>query len=148
MPRDTEAVDVPVRNQEQAVQGFDRRPRLPIGTLLKLKRWNTPTVYNGWEQITQHNVGEDAFNVEETRDFMPRMGPMVGHAVTVVCEPSAPAHRQANPNASNEYHEYLAGVPDPKIVVVQDLDKPAVVGSFWGEVNAKSLRLNVEGCSA
>jgi hypothetical protein len=20
--------------------------------LLKLKRWNTPTIYNGWEQIT------------------------------------------------------------------------------------------------
>ena len=21
--------------------------------LLELKRWNTPTIYNGWEQITQ-----------------------------------------------------------------------------------------------
>ncbi len=31
--------------------------------------------------------------------------------------------------------QYLASIPDPKIVVVQDLDSPRV-GSFWGEINA------------
>ena len=31
--------------------------------LLQLKRWNTPTIYNGWEQITQHNPARDAFNI-------------------------------------------------------------------------------------
>jgi regulator of RNase E activity RraA len=31
-------------------------------------------------------------------------------------------------------------VPGPKIVVVQDLDKPAVIGSFWGEVNSNIHR--------
>ena len=72
---------------------------LPQSELLQLKRWNTPTIYNGWEQITKHNSCEDAFNIEETRDFMPQMGPMVGYAVTVVIEPSNPKHRAANPNA-------------------------------------------------
>ena len=48
--------------------------------LLQLKRWNTPTIYNGWEQITEHDPGRDAFNLEETRDFMPQMGPMIGYA--------------------------------------------------------------------
>ena len=50
--------------------------------LLRLKRWNTPTIYNGWEQITRRDPPRDAFNLEETRDFMPQMGPMVGYAVT------------------------------------------------------------------
>ena len=36
----------------------------------------------------------------------------------------------------SEYRNYLASIPGPKIVVVQDLDKPQVLGSFWGEVNA------------
>jgi len=110
------------------------------GELLELKRWNTPTVYNGWEQITQHDAAADAFNLEETRDFMPQMGPMVGYAVTVVCEPSNAAHPQALPEAWSEYRRYVASAPGPKIVVVQDLDKPRVIGSFWGEVNSNIHR--------
>jgi regulator of RNase E activity RraA len=104
--------------------------------LLNLKRWNTPTIYNGWEQITRHNIAATGFNLEETCDFMPQMGPMVGYAVTVVCEPSNPEHRSRNPRAWSEYRRYVASAPGPKIVVVQDLDKPRVIGAFWGEVNS------------
>ena len=63
-----------------------RRTALTHAELLQLKRWNTPTIYNGWEQITRHDPAHDAFNLEETRDFMPQMGPMVGYAVTVVID--------------------------------------------------------------
>lgn len=114
-------------------------PRSPHADLLQLKRWNTPTIYNGWEQITKHDAGRDAFNLEETRDFMPQMGPMVGYAVTVVIEPSNRAHTSAT-GAGAAYRHYVASVPGPKIVVVQDLDKPRVIGSFWGEVNANVHR--------
>ncbi len=113
---------------------------LPHSDLLQLKRWNTPTIYNGWEQITRHNPGADAFNVEETRDFMPQMGPMVGYAVTLVIEPGNAAHRQTNPKAGEEYRAYIASLPGPKIIVVQDLDKPRVLGSAWGEVSANMFR--------
>lgn len=121
-------------------QSSDELERLTHGELLELRRWNTPTIYNGWEQITAHDAGADGFNLEETHDFMPQMGAMVGYAVTVVVEPSKLAHRQTNPNAWNEYRRYMAGVPGPKIVVVQDLDKPRVVGAFWGEVNSNVHR--------
>ncbi len=112
---------------------------LPHSDLLQLKRWNTPTIYNGWEQITKHDVAADAFNLEETRDFMPQMGPMVGYAVTVVIEPSNPSHK-AKANVWSEYRHYLASVPGPKIVIVQDLDKPRTIGAFWGEVNSNAHR--------
>ncbi len=102
--------------------------------LLKLKRWNTPTIYNGWEHITKHEISKDVFNMEETRDFMPQMGPMVGHAITVTFEPSKKAH--VTENAWSDYRDYVASIPGPKIVVVQDLDKPNVIGSFWGEVSS------------
>lgn len=113
---------------------------LKHGELLELKRWNTPTIYNGWEQITQHDAAADAFNIEETRDFMPQMGPMVGYAVTVACEPSNARHTKELPKAWTDYRRYVASVAGPKIVVVQDLDKPRVIGSFWGEVNANVHR--------
>jgi regulator of RNase E activity RraA len=108
--------------------------------LLQLKRWNTPTIYNGWEQITKLDPTADAFNPEETRDFMPQMGPMVGYAVTVVIEPSNKTHRETNANAWNEYRRYVASISGPKIVCVQDLDKPRTIGSFWGEVNSNMHR--------
>ena len=114
--------------------------RLEPGILHQLKRWNTPTIYNGWEQITKRNPSLDGINHEETRDFMPQMGPMVGYAVTLVIQPSNQSHRKTNPNAGEEYRRYIASVPGPKIVVVQDLDKPRVLGSHWGEVNATMHR--------
>ncbi|MBI1842232.1 MAG: RraA family protein [Verrucomicrobia bacterium] len=117
----------------------DNEP-LKHGDLLQLKRWNTPTIYNGWEQITRHDRTRDAINIEETRDFMPSMGPMVGYAVTVVVEPSNPRHPAKNPNAWRDYRRYIASKPGPKIVIIQDLDKPKVIGSFWGEVTANTHR--------
>lgn len=107
--------------------------------LLKLKRWNTPTIYNGWEQITKRDCAADAFNLEQTHDFMPQMGPMIGYAVTLIVEPSKLEHKQV-PDCWQEYRRYVASVPGPKIVVVQDLDKPGVIGSFWGEVNSNVHR--------
>jgi len=114
--------------------------QLTHSDLIQLKRWNTPTIYNGWEQITKQNPAKDAFNLEETRDFMPQMGPMVGYAVTLRIEPSNLQHKVSNPNAYMEYLHYVAHTPGPKIVVVQDLDKSRIVGSFWGEVNSNIHR--------
>lgn len=108
--------------------------------MLELKRWNTPTIYNGWEQITRHDIAADGFNLEEVTDFMPQMGPMVGRAVTIAFEPSNPNHRTENPGNLEKYLAYLASIEGPKIVVVQDLDKPRTVGSFWGEVNSNMHR--------
>ena len=115
---------------------------LPLshGQLLELKRWNTPTIYNGWEQTTRRDRTKDGINIEETRDFMPQMGVMVGYAVTLVVSPGDPRHPTNNPNAWSEYRRYVASQPGPKIVVVQDLDKPRTIGSFWGEVNANTHR--------
>jgi len=111
--------------------------RLSNAELLQLRRFNTPAVYNGWEQITRHDR-RTQINLEEITDYTPGLGVMAGYAVTVVCEPSNPEHQRAHPDAPSRYREYLANIPGPKIVVVQDLDKPHCVGAFWGEVNAST----------
>ena len=107
---------------------------LTYDELLQMKRWNTPTIYNGWEQVTAKDI-TGHFNKEEVHDFMPEMGPMVGYAVTMVFEPSKKYHTESK-NAWTEYRKYIASVKGPKIVVVQDLDKPETYGAFWGEVNS------------
>jgi 4-hydroxy-4-methyl-2-oxoglutarate aldolase len=112
---------------------------LSIGHLLQLQRLTSPTVYNGWEQITQHDRREHT-NIEETHDYMPELGPMVGYAITAVCQPSNPKHAERGQEAWAQYREYVASVTGPKIVILQDLDKPRFIGSFWGEVNATMHR--------
>ncbi|MBF0278281.1 MAG: RraA family protein [SAR324 cluster bacterium] len=114
--------------------------RLSHSEILELKRWNTPTIYNGWEMITRHDRTKDGINLEETTDFMPQMGPMVGYAVTVTYRASDREYQKNHPENTRQYRAYVASVPGPKIVVVQDLDKPKLVGSLWGEVNSNTHR--------
>lgn len=120
--------------------GESTAERLAYGEIIQLKRWNTPTIFNGWEQLTKHDPLADRFNLEETRDFMPQMGPMAGYAVTVVIQPSNPNVPADRTAAWDEYRAYVASIPGPKIVVIQDLDKPSVIGSFWGEVSSSFHR--------
>ncbi|MDB6118976.1 MAG: RraA family protein [Verrucomicrobiaceae bacterium] len=39
-------------------------PTLSHADFLQLKRWNTPTIYNGWEQITKRNIAAEGFKHE------------------------------------------------------------------------------------
>jgi 4-hydroxy-4-methyl-2-oxoglutarate aldolase len=118
----------------------DYRPLLCHGELLEIKRWDTPTIYNGWTKITKHDIAREGMNRQACHDFMPQLGTMVGYAVTLVIEPSNPNHARDNPACWSQYRRYIAHAPGPKIVVVQDLDKPNFCGCFWGEVNGNMHR--------
>lgn len=119
--------------------GSNNTRALSHADVLKLKRWNTCTIANGLEPI----LTEDPltlFNLEETRDFMPEMGPMAGYAMTVVISGGDAAAKRDHPDNFARYRDYLASVPGPKIVVVQDMDRPRCYGSIWGEVGANVAR--------
>ena len=106
---------------------------------LKLKRWNTPTIANALEQITTADR-LTLSNLEDLRDFMPEMGPMMGYAVTVQISGGNPQARKDAPDNQHLFRQYMASIPGPKIVVMQDIDKPACYGSAWGEVGANAAR--------
>lgn len=114
---------------------------MPLTTadLHKLKRWNSPTLANAIEQISAADPIA-IVNQDETRDFMPEMGPMIGYAVTVRISGTDPRPKTEQPKNFALYREYVASIPGPKIVVIQDMDRPRCVGSFWGEVGANNCR--------
>ena len=114
--------------------------RLGEADILRLKRWNTPTVYNGWEQSTKHDRLQGLWNHDETRDFMPQMGPMCGRAVTLRIETIDRDNPPAIKGVWDEYYRYVASIPGPKIVVMEDLSRPVALGSLWGEVTANTHR--------
>ncbi len=114
--------------------------RLGESDMLRLKRWNTPTIYNGWEQIAKRDRLQGLWNREETRDFMPQMGPMCGRALTLRIETTERDNPTARAGAWDEYYRYVASVAGPKIIVVEDSSRPAALGSLWGEVSANTHR--------
>ena len=107
--------------------------------LLQLKRWNTPSIANAVEQLTRADR-LTLSNLEEARDFMPEMGPMIGYAMTVVISGVSPRPKTEQPENFLRYREYLASAPGPKIVVMLNEDKPHIYGAMWGEVGANHAR--------
>ena len=103
--------------------------KLPHSKLLELRRWNGPSVYNGWETVSKRDRLE-SFNInrEEITDFAPQLGPMVGYAVTVEFCASNKKLSEENPDAFNKMFEYIASTPGPKIVFAKNLE----VSENWG----------------
>lgn len=112
---------------------------LTTAQLHKLRRWNTPSIANALEQISRADPLK-VVNLDETRDFMPEMGSIVGYAMTVVISGSDPRPKREQPENFARYRDYLASMPGPKIVVVRDADRPRCYGSIWGEVGANHAR--------
>ncbi len=71
----------------------------------------------------------------EVKAMFPRMGHMIGHAVTGVIRADAPPTGNMGVQRRDWVDEILK-IPEPRVVVLQDMDYPNPIGSFWGEVQA------------
>ena len=108
--------------------------------LLELRRFNTPTIYNGWEAVTGRDRLECNCSWEEITDFTPQMGPMVGFAVTVEYVCGDKVERLSRENPFGDLYRYLAKIPGPKVLFAKDLEAPDSVGSIFGEVTGNAYR--------
>jgi regulator of RNase E activity RraA len=114
--------------------------KLSHSDLLELRRWNCPSIYNGWEVITKRDRLECTRSVEPITDFAPQMGPMVGYAVTVEYTAGSKKTAEENPDGFLNLYKYLASVPGPKILIAKSLDSPNNHGSIFGEVTGNGCR--------
>lgn len=97
-----------------------------------LGKITTPTIANALEvfNMQPRNVG---FMTPDIRCITPDLGIMVGYAVTCTImadQPAPPGREVSRP----DWWDYIATIPEPRVVVVQDLDQQPI-GSMWGEVN-------------
>ena len=98
--------------------------------LAELAGFPTPALANGIEtfDVRPHNTG---FMDATVRCMFPELGIVQGFAATATIRASAPGE-----DVTRELWRHVLSVPEPRFVVVQDLDDPPGVGSFWGEVNS------------
>lgn len=99
-----------------------------------LGRLQTCAVANAIEgfNIRPRNEG---FMLPKVKAIFPDMGNMVGYAVTAVIAADSPASANMNYSRTNWVDEILK-IPEPRVIVIKDLDYPNVIGSFWGEVQS------------
>lgn len=77
----------------------------------------------------------EGFMLPAIKSIFPDMEHMIGYAVTAVISADMPP--SAHMNVSRlDWVDAILQVPEPRVLVLKDIDYPNVIGSFWGEVQA------------
>jgi 4-hydroxy-4-methyl-2-oxoglutarate aldolase len=111
---------------------------LPASVLDHLREFTSPTVANAIE-VFNVRPRQEGFMRPEIRCVFPQLGVMVGYAVTLKIRAATPGSESETVHARAHWEKVLQ-VPAPRVVVVEDLDDPSGLGSYWGEVNANVHR--------
>jgi 4-hydroxy-4-methyl-2-oxoglutarate aldolase len=99
-----------------------------------LRKITSPSVANAIETFTVRPRNQ-GYMSGELRALFPELGPLVGHAVTALIR-AEPAPVDGHRASIFGYWDYIQTIPEPRVVVVHDLDEPRGQGSQWGEVQA------------
>ncbi len=75
----------------------------------------------------------------EIKSIFPNMGHMIGYAVTAKIVADAPPSGHMNVSRT-EWVDEIMKIPAPRVLVLEDIDYPNPIGSFWGEVQANLHR--------
>lgn len=97
-----------------------------------LQKISTPTVSNAVELFNLRPRNE-GFMSPEIRSLFPDLGVMVGYAVTARFGAEQPATK---PTSRYDLWKRIVEIPEPRVMVMQDLDYPPGVGAYFGEVQS------------
>ena len=106
--------------------------------LESLKQLQSCAISNAIEtfEVKPRNEG---FMSSEIKCMFPNLGGMIGYATTAIIAADAPPSNNMNVPRPRWFDEVLK-IPEPRVVVMHDLDAPNPVGSFWGEVQSNIHR--------
>jgi 4-hydroxy-4-methyl-2-oxoglutarate aldolase len=104
---------------------------LTADELEALRRITTPTIANAIETF-RVRPNSEGFMDHSIRCMFPELGPMAGYAVTAKISARERSNAALPPW---DMWATMESVPGPRVVVIEDLDYPAPIGSYWGEVN-------------
>ena len=115
--------------------------KAPISSeeLNALRRLDTCTVSNAIEtfELRLRNTG---FADSRIRCMFPDLPPMAGYAATARLRSGEPPMAGHTYRDRTDWWNSILEVPEPRIVVLEDLDKPPGVGAFLGDMHAAILR--------
>src|SRR6516225_7262513 len=109
---------------------------VPPDALAELATMSSPSVANGIERF-KLRPNDTGYMDGSIICRFPGLGPLVGYAITARIRATGKA--ELLPRTTDLWRHAL-DIPEPRVVVIEDVDQPPGAGSFWGEVNANVFR--------
>ena len=109
---------------------------VPAGVLEKIQHLDTCVVSNAIERLKVRPRNEGSVSGSAVHCIFPKLPPIVGYAVT------GRMRSTTQPARGRAYHEnmhwwrYVASIPEPRIMVVEDADPNPGAGALVGELHA------------
>ena len=103
--------------------------------LERIRELDTCTVSNAIERLNVR-LRNEGFISGAVRCRFPSFGPMLGHAVTGRIRSSTPPMTGRCYYDRIDFWNYVATIPEPRVVALQDVDHVPGFGAFVGEVHA------------
>jgi len=115
------------------------KPPLTFEQLEALRRLDACTLANAIEAFHER-LRNEGFMGHNVRCLFPNLQPMIGYAATVKIRGSAPPTTGNLYTERTDWWDYIASLPAPRIVVVQDVSTRPGLGSLVGAVHMNILR--------
>ena len=123
-----------------------QQPPLTAEILARIRTLDTCTVSNAIEQFNIR-LRNEGFAHGAIRCQFPQFPPVLGYAATARVRSSTPPMTGGCYYDRIDWWEYVLTIPEPRILVLQDVDQTPGFGAFVGEVHAHiALALNCVGC--
>jgi len=120
-------------------------PALTDEQLKKLQALDTCSVSNAIEQFDVRLRNEGFLH--DVGCLFPNLPPMLGFAVPAVIRSSMPPMAGRCYYNRIDWWRYVLTIPEPRVMVLQDLDHTPGIGAFIGEIHANiALALHCIGC--
>src|SRR5215467_2489765 len=104
-----------------------------------LRRLEACTLANAIETFHER-LRNEGFVDHTVHCLFPRLQPMLGFAATVTIRGSAPPTADGSYADRTDWWDYIASLPAPRVVVVQDVSSRPGLGSLVGAVHMNILR--------
>lgn len=114
--------------------------------LEKLRSFDSCTISNAIERLNVR-LRNEGFLSGPTRCRFPALPPMVGYAATARIRTSTPPMSHRCYYDRMDWWHYVAALPEPRVLVLQDTDGQPAFGAFVGEIHAAiGVALKCVGC--
>ena len=113
-------------------------PQLSQDALAKLCRYDTPTICNAIE-LFEVRPQTEGYMDSRIRSCFPEMSPICGYAATATFRSAVVPSGSASYGTLSGQIARFGEVPEPPVVVIQDLDEPTKSATF-GEVMAATYK--------